>query len=340
MAAGLQEEKCPFLSNFVWQKSYLNDDTYKHLVAITSVISITVLPIILLNAAVIYTVATKRRLRTNSNVLVACLAGQDLFTGLVVQPFTIALEIERIHGDGPFCTLEKITVVAFGVICFLSLFHILIVCIDRYVATKHPMRYDDIVTTKRLKIGVLSVWGLTLLLFIPMLALAVGENDSKLYSLSLGVLDKILVTTLLVSIVLILYAYHYIYSEAKRQERRLQTEQLPHEEVKRLKKGNKAAFTLAFILGALVLTYLPVIISSVVTIYGKICLSVANILWSWSLTFISLGSLCNPIVYFWRIKKLRNALLEILHLNQSHNSSLEMEIQVTARHRCQVAPTP
>ena len=40
MAAGLQEEKCPFLDTFVWQKSYLNDDTYKHLVAIISVLSI------------------------------------------------------------------------------------------------------------------------------------------------------------------------------------------------------------------------------------------------------------------------------------------------------------
>ena len=116
---------------------------------------------------------------------------------------------------------------------------------------------------------------------------------------------------------------------------------LKHWKKKNNNNNNKAAYTLAFILGALVLTYLPVIITSVVTTYGKgISLPVINILWSWSLTFITLGSLCNPIVYFWRIKKLRHTFLEILHLNQPHNNSPEMEMQVITRNRCQVAPTP
>ena len=242
--------------NSAWQKSYLTDDTYKHLVAITSIISIATLPIIVLNAVIIFAVAAKRQLRSNSNVLLACLASTDLLTGLVVQPLFIAVNIDRIHGEGPFCTLEKTSFIALIGVCFISLFHLVLVCVDRYIATKHALSYQDIVTTQRITVGVVLTWGFTVLIIADLLVFAVIDNqiESKLYFVSLEVNDAILCSIISVCIVFIVYAYRYIYSETRRQQKRLETEQLSHEEAKRLKKANKAAYTVTFILGALVLT--------------------------------------------------------------------------------------
>ena len=298
MVVEQEEEKCPFVYNSAWQKSYLTDDTYKHLVAITSIISIATLPIIVLNAVMIFAVAAKRQLRSNSNVLLACLASTDLLTGVVVQPLFIAVNIDRIHGEGPFCTLEKMSFVALIGVCFISLFHLVLVCVDRYIATKHALSYQDIVTTQRITVGVVLTWGFTVLIIADLLVFAVIDNqiESKLYFVSLEVNDAILCSIISVCIVFIVYAYRYSYSETRRQQKRLETEQLSHEEAKRLKKANKAAYTVTFILGALVLTYLPAIITTVVAAYiVDITPSVKNMLLSWSMTIISLNSLLTQL---------------------------------------------
>ena len=342
MAVEQEEEKCPFVYNSAWQKSYLTSDTYKHLVAITSITSIATLPTIVLNAVIIFAVAAKRQLRSNSNVLLACLASTDLITALVVQPLFIAVNIERIHGEGPFCALEKVSYVALAGVCSASLFHLVLVCVDRYIATKHALRYQDIVTTQRITVCVVLAWGFTVLIIADLLVFAVIDSqiETKFYFVSLKVNDAILCSIISVCIVFIVYAYRYIYSETRRQQKRLETEQLSHEEAKRVKKANKAAYTVTYILGALILSYLPAIIIVVVTVYiVDITPSVMNILWSWSMTIISLNSLFNPIIYCWRIKKLRHAFLEILHLRQPENSPPAIEMQAIPRHRPRIPPT-
>ena len=342
MAVEQKDEKCPFLYNSAWQKSYVTDDTYKHLVAITSIISIATLPTIVLNAVIIFAVAAKRQLRSNSNVLLACLASTDFITGLVVQPLLVAVDIERIHGEGPFCALEKVSFVSLMGVCSGSLFHLVLVCVDRYIATKHALRYQDIVTTQRITVCVILAWGLTVLIIADLLVFAVIDSqiETEFYFVCMKVNDAIVYSIISVCIVFIVYAYRYIYSETRRQQKRLETEQLSHEEAKRLKKANKAAYTVAFILGALVLSYLPAIINAVVTVYiVDITPSVVNILWSWSMTIISLNSVFNPIIYCWRIKKLRHAFLEILHLRQPENSPPAREMQAIPRHRPHDQPT-
>ena len=72
----------------------------------------TFVPTVLLNALVIYTTATRQRLRRhNTNIFLACLAGTDLITGLVSQPMAVAVAINRILGV-EFCPLEKAQAVA------------------------------------------------------------------------------------------------------------------------------------------------------------------------------------------------------------------------------------
>ena len=220
---------------------------------------ITALPTILLNALVIFAVATRRRLRNNSTILLASLAGADLLTGVVVLPFGFAIDLKRLLGFDSFCSLEKAFTVTLAMVTCASISHLVMISIDRYIAIKYPLRYQEIVTETRILISIVLAWGFTLLVTINELVLALIDSDS-VYSIYSHVNTIIQIAIGTLSIVVISLSYGYIYSETRRQVKRLKAEQLPQEEVQRIKNDRTAATTLAIILIALVATYLPTIV--------------------------------------------------------------------------------
>ena len=119
-----EKEECLYLIGIVWQKNYLTQNTYILLVAVTVISLIAAIPTILLNWLVILAVATRRRLQSNSNILLACLASTDLLTGLVAQPIHIAVEVKRILGVGPFCSIEKVFAICIALATYASLTHL------------------------------------------------------------------------------------------------------------------------------------------------------------------------------------------------------------------------
>ncbi len=337
----LEKEICPYLQNTIWRKTYLTEDTFKNLVALIVINSLALILNILLNVLVIVAVATRRPLRTNSNILLACLAGSDLLAGLISHPVNIAMELKRILGDGPFCPLEKVSAITLGEAGFASLNHLLLVGIDRYVAIKYPLRYRDIVTKQRIKAGILLAWVITTVFTIHEIVLAAIDSETKTFSEYMNAASIILAIVGFVYICAIGYTYVYIFIVSLRQKRSLQTEQqLAPEEANRVKKNNKAANTLAFILGALILSFLPTItLLLLTTSHHSVEPRFIPILWSWSTTFVTLGSIFNPVIYCWRIKKLRRAFLEIFHFKQPENRPPEIEMVEIKRHRAEIQPT-
>ena len=273
-----------------------------------------VLPTILLNSLVIVVVTTRHRLQSNSNVLVAWLAGADLLNGLVNQDIVIAVQLRRIFSNGPFCSLEKASCVAMLASFFLSLGNFALISIDRYISIKYPLRYTAIVTKQQIKTGLVLVWATVLIVTIHEVTLALIDSGADLYFLYMKVIFPLLLILALVAIAVISYTYCYIFSESRRQKKRLLTEQLPEEEAKIFKKESKATKTLTLILATLVITYIPSTVIMFIAGYSEdiLQLHIVSVTWGWVATFHLLGSLCNPIIFFWRVKKLRYAILEIL----------------------------
>ena len=223
-SSGADGEDCPYMYGTVWRQEYLTDVTYPHLVALTVINLLAVFPTVLLNSLVIVAMATRHRLQSNSNVLVAWLAGADLMNGLVIQDIVIVQELRRIFGEGPFCSLEKASSVALIGSFFLSLGNLALISTDRYISIKHPLRYTTIVTKQRIKTGLVLAWAVGLILTIHELTLAVIDSEIDLYSLYMKVIYSILSIPALTAIVVISYTYCYSFSESRRHQKRLQTE--------------------------------------------------------------------------------------------------------------------
>ena len=314
-----------------WRAEYLRDDTYKHLVALVCTDIIATLPTILLNALVIFAVATRQRLRNNSTIFLASLAGADLFTGLVALPFAFLIGLNQLLGFGSFCSLEKAFMVILTIVINAPLSHLAVISVDRYIAIRYPLRYQVLVTKTRIMISIILAWAITFMVTINELVLAlISESIHSSYS-RVNIIVQTVTGSLF--IVVILLSYGYIYSETRRQVKRLRAEQLPQEEIQRIKKERKAATTLAIILIALVITYLPATVVGTPAALPLGSISTPPrfrvIIWRWAESCIMLGSLFNPIIYCWRMEKLRRAFLEILHLRKPESTLQEAEIRGT-----------
>lgn len=204
------------------------------------------------------------------------------------------------------------------------------------------MRYREIVTKQRIKKGVLVAWTIALVLTIQEMVLATIDTEAKFYSVYWNLISVIVCLIGLVYVSGICYCYMHILSETQRQKKRLKNELLSQEEAKSVKKDNKAAHTLAIILGALIIAYLPsIIILLMVVTTSQHTLNPGStvIFWSWAFASVLLGSLVNPIIYCWRNKKLQCAVLEICHVRQPENRVPEIEIIERQLYRPEIQPS-
>ena len=106
----------------------------------------------LLNGLVIIAVKTKSRLKTKSNIALACLATTDCLMGVIGQPTFIALNIVilQVDGSNTYCFIRKLSNAVVTVLGRASLLHLALIYLDRYIAIKHPYRYTNMVTTSRI----------------------------------------------------------------------------------------------------------------------------------------------------------------------------------------------
>ena len=201
-----ESEECRYLEEVAWRNEFLlTEGTYNHLLAIISINSTSVLPTVLLNALVIFAVATRGQLRNKATILLACLAGVDLLTGLVGQPIRIAAEVQRILKKGTFCsTLERVSTLSLIWHKFATLTHLVLITVDRYIAIKKPLRYRDIVTTRRVTVAVLSVWTFAIFVVISEVILSAVNSGANMYNIYLTIWDLVLITVTSISIIAII----------------------------------------------------------------------------------------------------------------------------------------
>ena len=260
---------------------------------------------VILNVLVIKAVKTTSRLRTNNNILLACLAVTDALTGLLGQPLFILWRIFLTFGLSNSETVGISFISSLLTTLVASYFHLMLVTFERLIAIKFTMQYSNIITEKNMKIVVVVVWII-----------------ASIYGVLRG-MKKVLAARsftglLTISCILFLtFAYLIMYRETARHKEKIKTQQLPQEDVERFLKENKALKTTLFVVGAVLVFLLPVgffFIFIVTGLYDIFPINLPSIL-----TCAMLNSLVNPLIYCWRQKEMRNVIFgmrtHVVHLD-------------------------
>ena len=217
--------------------------------------------IILLNILVMVAVKTKRQLRTKSNIALACLATTDLVVGLVVQALQIGWYIFLFHGEASvYCSLTEIGAGITFKCLMASLYHLLLMSAERYLAIKHPFAYETQVTEVRIIIASAVAWAAAI--FLP-------TQDLWLTSSQFLII-------LTASIILFFYCLPMIYfniavyKEVRRNEKQIAANQVSLVAKEKLVKNKKAFYTTIIVLLAVFLCYIPVNISVAILAFLKV----------------------------------------------------------------------
>ena len=148
-----------------WNTNFLTSETSATLTSLT-IVNLLVSPLtIFLNVLVILAVKTNRQLRNKYNALLACLAGTDIMTGALGQPLFIAELIYRLTGSpaSEFCIIAHAARTFTPTSVLISLQHLALIGIERYISIKFPVKYNNFVTKRRFIGSVVLAWSLVFL---------------------------------------------------------------------------------------------------------------------------------------------------------------------------------
>ena len=278
-----------------------SSEVYCWLVFIT-VISIITCPITtVLNALIIVAVKTKNQVRAKSNIALACLSSTDAVMGVIGLPLFISWLIVELQGNssGTHCVLIGFSRASLRWLGIASLLHLAMVNVERYIAIKHSLRYEIIVTEARL-IGVSALlWTITL--FSNFLT-----NSNNYVQFDIGLTSLCIASIFSCQVVL--------YYETRRHKKKIAGQQVSVEAREKFLREKKALKLTTTVIFCLIICYLPIIISRMF-ISTFVLLNSVNSIYFVHFTgvfFVISNSLLNPIIHCVRMKQFRLALKELV----------------------------
>ena len=258
---------------------------------------------IMLNIVTIHAIRKTSSLPETLKTLLLSLAVSDVGVGLLIEPFYISILVKGLQQSPLGCSTNKafeIIVVLFSVASFWG---VVIISIDRFLALHFHLRYQELVTHKRVVAVVISIWLLST--FLSSMKLWLPPNIHSLF-LGIGTVIGLLLTTLV---------YIRIYLTVRRHKNQIQVQQVhnaaPNGEIANFASLIKSAIGTFYVYLVFLVCYLPIFICfTAIAIYGQ---SVAlNRFLPFSCTLVFLNSSLNPVIYCWKMKHIRHAIMNIL----------------------------
>ena len=261
---------------------------------ITIIINIITSPLtVLLNVLVIMAVIRRPRLQSYPNILLACLAATDVLNGLITQPLFILCGILELLGmNEPEVILCSFHYAFFRTLSLCSCLHLMLITCERLIAIKFSLRYPQLVTTRSIKVAVITVWMVSI---FPGVTRPINNESLEKIAIFLTVFS------FMFCILFIAVSYVILYFEILRHRKMIKTQQLPQNQVESFAKEHKALKTTVFVIAAVLLCFVPAIFILELAGVG-LAFSVSA---PWIRTFLILNSLLNPLIYCWRQEEMR-----------------------------------
>ena len=270
---------------------------------------------IALNSVTIYAMTKTSSLPRNLKTLLLSLAVSDLGVGLIVQPLYIArlvMELQpNFENNSAYKTLLITLPIAVYLPSYASFFGVTALTVERFLAIHLHLRYQELVTHKRVVAVVISIWVLSAILSLIRQLLPGRENTLVIFA-----------TVDVVYLIATAVLYCKIYLAVRHHANQINAVQVQQEaqngEMANAARLKKSTVTTLYLYLVFLVCYLP-----------RICMFIASRIlgynalvgrFPYGATLVFLNSSLNPLIYCWKMNHIRHAIVDILRkILQSHN---------------------
>ena len=265
--------------------------------------------------AVVLNVITIQALRKTASLsktlktLLLSLAVSDLGVGLLAQPLyiaSLAIKIDQstLFGCSVQCISRSLRLLGY-VFSSASFFGIFALTVDRFLAIHLHLRYQEVVTYKRNVALVISIWVLSSALSL----LALNENLEKILSSVIGIIASV---CLIIAGALCCKMHAVVRRHRNEINRALQVQQVAQNgKLVNDAKLKKTAFATFYVYIVFLGCYVPYFcVRAAFRISGESVLR-WHLLY-YFLTLMYLNSSLNPLIYCWKMRNIRQAVISVL----------------------------
>ena len=257
----------------------------------------------MLNIVTIHAIRKTPALPKTLKTLLLSLAVSDVGVGLLVQPCYTSLLIKWSQKNTPGWGTYKAVYLIAHLFALASFCSVVAVSVDRFLAIHLHLRYQELVTHKRVVAVVISIWMSSV--FVSFLMFWVLLDSFSLILLIIGVVGVILTTM----------AYIRIYLAVRRHKNQIQVLQVQQVAqvgaLANFASLAKSAVGIFYIYLVFLVCYLPYLIV-LVSIETNGASIVFKKFYHFSVTVSFFNSSLNPVIYCWKMRHIRHAVMNIV----------------------------
>ena len=302
---------CPHDPQLVWD---LHDTTSSWIfAAVACIISPTA---VFLNVLVIIEVKQRKELQRASNILLSSMAVTDLLVGSLCVPLSAVVGLlvsYQLLADHYICKLDFVAISVTTTLTACSIFHLTMIAWERYVAIRKWIDYRVIVTRSRLKKLAIIAWVSAIVTVSPAhftMALTGMLRENEMV-LALDIFFIILSVLVMSTLGLIIYFYVMVYLGV-RKRKLSQIRQVS--DLVNAKLEQRVAVTTTLVTVALILSFFSnAVIGMLEGVYPVLRKRFVGDL---KATLLYTNSVVNPLIYYYRDCRFRNAVLELLRIRK------------------------
>ncbi|CAH3189683.1 unnamed protein product [Porites lobata] len=241
------------------------------------------------------------------------LAFSDLAVGLCSQ-LMIAIIIASIlkmassgNNTAFFCpTVLGVQLYFAHLLATASFLNVIVIAFDRLLAVSLHLRYQELITPKRVNIALVSLWFISCITAVIFVFLPTSN-------------EIVTAVILMTGYVLTTVAYVRIYKVVKYHQNQIYSQnQLQNAQTRQVLRQKKSAYNAIFVYLVFLACYLPFVPSTILYMTNGISFFVAHFA---SIFLIFLNSSLNPLVYCWRYREIRQSVKstvkKLFHMNEN-----------------------
>ena len=258
----------------------------------------------MLNIVAIYAIRKTSSLSKNLKTLLLSLAVSDLGVGLLAQPMFVAHLLDSKQNNETnesYNAIHIACLIPTNFFTYASLFSVTALCADRFLAIHLHLRYQELVTDKRVAAVVVLIWVISALISL----IRLFTPKDIMYVSFVIIQSACIITATSLSVKL--------YLTIRRHINQIRVQQVAqNDQGESVQRKSKSAMASLYVYLVFIVCYLPNICVLLITATNSERSNSLQHLQFCTLTLQFLNSTLNPLIYYWKMKDIQHTFVGTL----------------------------